>query len=72
MLFTLACAFYVEGAFVYVPVGKKKCRLQYPGWGVLSSELWRTTKDLFRDDCFFISTGMDVDAFYFVKFSGHL
>ena len=30
-----------------VRVGKNKFRLQYPGCGVLSSELWRTITNLF-------------------------
>ena len=40
-----------------VRVGKNKYRLQYPGCGVLSSELWRRiTNPFFRDDRLFIPT----------------
>ena len=52
-VFALALFLCVEGAFVYMYVGKNKCRLQYPGYGVLSNELWRTiTNPFLRDDRF--------------------
>ena len=62
MFFTLAGALYVDGAFVYMYAGKNKFRLQYPGCGVLSNELWRTITDPFFRGDFLSRPGMDVDA----------
>jgi len=67
-----------------VRVGKNKYRLQYPGCGVLSSELWRTiTNSFLRDDRFLSRPGMrfnlghadelaSLTLFNSVKFNGHL
>ena len=52
-VFALAFFLCVEGAFVYMYVGKNRFRLQCPGYGVLSNEPWRTiTNPFLRDDCF--------------------
>ena len=68
MFFTLACALYVEGAFVYMYAGKNNFGLQYPGCGVLSNELWRTIVDPFLRMIVYLSRpGMDDDAFLFCK-----
>ena len=83
-VFTLACALYVEGTFVYMYAGKNKFLLQYPGCGVLSSELWRTiTNSFLMDDRFLSRPGMrfnlghadelaSLTLFNSVKLSGHL
>ena len=73
MVFTLACALYVEGAFMYMHAGKNKFRLQYPGCGVLSNELWRTITDPFLGMIvFYLDPLWMLTPFYSVKFSGHL
>ena len=73
MFFTVAFALCDEGVFVYMYVGKNKFRLQYPGCGVLSNEIWRTITDpFFRDDLFYLDPVWMLTLFYSVKFSGHL